>query len=101
MEGHRLDRNEKGHYRLPSAGSVFKNNRDFMEPTGRIIDQLGLRGLSIGGAQVAQWHGNIIVNTGNATANDIRVLMNEVARRVKEERGFDLESEILFVGDWD
>jgi UDP-N-acetylmuramate dehydrogenase len=101
MEGHRLDRNDKGHYRLPSAGSAFKNNRDFMEPTGRIIDQLGLRGLGIGGAQVAPWHGNFIVNTGNATANDIRVLMNEVARRVKEERGFDLESEILFVGEWD
>jgi UDP-N-acetylmuramate dehydrogenase len=101
MEGRRQDRREKGHYRLPSAGSAFKNNRDFEEPTGRIIDQLGLRGLSIGGAQVAPWHGNIIVNAGNATASDIRVLMSEVARRVKEERGLELESEILFVGEWE
>jgi len=101
MEGCRQDRREKGHYRFPSAGSAFKNNRDFMEPTGRIIDQLGLRGFSIGGAQVAPWHGNFIINTGNATASDIRALMGEVARRVKEERGFDLESEILFIGDWD
>ena len=101
MEGRRQDRVNKGHYRFPSAGSAFKNNRDFMEPTGRIIDQLGLRGLNIGGAQVAPWHGNLIINTGNATASDIRVLMNEVAKRVKEGRGFDLESEVLFVGEWD
>jgi len=101
MEGHRTDRRDKGHYRFPSAGSAFKNNRDFMEPTGRIIDQLGLRGMSVGDAQVAPWHGNFIINTGNATASDIRVLMNEVAKRVKEERGFELESEIIFVGEWD
>ena len=100
IEGYRQDRREKGHYRFPSAGSAFKNNRDFLEPTGRIVDKLGLRGLSVGGAQVAPWHGNFIINTGNATASDIRTLMGEVARRVKEERGFNLESEILFVGEW-
>jgi UDP-N-acetylmuramate dehydrogenase len=100
MSGYRRDRIEKGHYRFPSAGSVFKNNRDFGEPTGKIVDQLGLRGLGIGGAQVAPWHGNIIINTGGAKALDIRILINEVARRVKEERGFDLESEIIFAGDW-
>ncbi|MCL2473058.1 MAG: UDP-N-acetylmuramate dehydrogenase [Treponema sp.] len=100
-ECRRLDRTEKGHYRYPSAGSAFKNNHDFGSPTGKIIDMLGLRGLSSGGAQVAPWHGNIIINTGNATATDIRNLMNEIARRVKELRGFDLESEILFVGDWE
>ena len=98
---YRQDRTDKGHYNFPSAGSAFKNNRDFGDPTGKIIDHLGLRGLSMGGAQVAPWHGNIIINTGSATAKDIRVLMAEVARRVKAERGFDLESEILFVGDWD
>jgi UDP-N-acetylmuramate dehydrogenase len=101
MEGYRQDRRDKGHYSFPSAGSAFKNNRDFNEPTGRIIDQLGLCGLSVGGAQVAPWHGNFIINPGNATASDIRTLMGEVVRRVKEERGFDLESEILFIGEWD
>jgi len=95
----RRDREEKGHYRFPSAGSAFKNNRAFGSPTGKIIDQLGLRGLSVGGAQVAPWHGNIIINTGGASAADIRQLMAEVARRVKEERGFELENEILFIGD--
>ncbi|MDR0497399.1 MAG: UDP-N-acetylmuramate dehydrogenase [Treponema sp.] len=100
MAAHRQDRDDKGHYRFPSAGSAFKNNRDFGDPTGKIIDQLGLRGFSIGGAQIAPWHGNIVINTGDARAKDIRSLMDEVAMRVKEERGFDLESEILFVGDW-
>jgi UDP-N-acetylmuramate dehydrogenase len=100
MEEHRRDREEKGHYSFPSAGSAFKNNRDFGEPTGKIIDQLGLRGFSIGAAAIAPWHGNIIINSGGATADDIKKLMNEIARRVKEERDIDLESEILFVGDW-
>ena len=99
MAFYRRDRVDKGHYRFPSAGSAFKNNRDFGDPTGRIIDQLGLKGFRIGGAQVAPWHGNIIINTGGATAADIKSLAAEVARRVKEERGFDLESEILFIGD--
>jgi UDP-N-acetylmuramate dehydrogenase len=97
---HRRDREEKGHYRYPSAGSAFKNNRAFGAPTGKIIDDLGLRGLRSGEAQVAPWHGNIIINTGYASAADIRSLMDEVGRRVKEERGFDLESEIIFAGDW-
>jgi len=96
---YRRDRREKGHYRFPSAGSAFKNNRDFGDPTGRIIDQLGLRGFSVGGAQVAPWHGNIIINSGGATAADIKSLAAEVARRVKEERGLELETEILFVGE--
>ena len=98
---YRKDRTDKGHYRFPSAGSAFKNNMNFGDPTGRIIDQLGLRGLELGGAQVAPWHGNIIINTGNATAMDIKILINEVARRVKEERGLDLESEIIFAGEWE
>ena len=99
MAFYRRDRIDKGHYRFPSAGSAFKNNRDFGDPTGRIIDQLGLRGLSVGGAQVAPWHGNLIINTGGASGADIKLLMTEVARRVKEERGFELESEILFIGE--
>jgi len=98
-ETFRRQREEKGHYRYPSAGSAFKNNRDFGSPTGKIIDELGLRGLSSGGAQVAPWHGNIVINTGSASAADIRTLMNEVARRVKDARGFELESEVIFVGE--
>ena len=96
----RQDRVEKGHYRFPSAGSAFKNNPIFGEPTGKIIDELGLRGFSLGGAQVAPWHGNIVINSGKATAADVKNLIHELLKRVKEEKGFELESEILFVGDW-
>jgi UDP-N-acetylmuramate dehydrogenase len=98
---HRRDRESKGHYRVPSAGSIFKNNRDHGKPAGMLIDEAGLRGFRIGGAQVAPWHGNIIVNTGGAAAGDIRALVEEVAARVKAATGFTLEPEIIFAGDWD
>jgi UDP-N-acetylmuramate dehydrogenase len=97
---YRRDRKEKGQYRYPSAGSAFKNNQAFGEPTGKIIADLGLRGLRKGGAAVAPWHGNFIINTGGASSTDIRFLMDEVAGRVKEERGLDLEPEIIFAGEW-
>lgn len=100
MAEHHRDRQEKGHYRYPSAGSVFKNNHNFGAPTGKIIGDLGLRGLSHGKALVASWHGNLIVNSGGASSSDIRSLIDEVAKRVKEEKGFDLEPEILFAGEW-
>ena len=96
----RRDREEKGHFRLPSAGSVFKNNRAFGKPTGAIIDEAGLRGMEEGGAMIAPWHGNIIVNKGNATARDIRRLIEKTAAIVLEKTGFALESEIIFAGEW-
>jgi UDP-N-acetylmuramate dehydrogenase len=96
-EGYRRDRTEKGHFRLPSCGSAFKNDRSFGAPTGKIIDELGLRGCSVGGAQIAPWHGNIIVNTGGATAKDIMELMELVEKRVFEARGFRLEREIVLL----
>ncbi|MCL2720068.1 MAG: UDP-N-acetylmuramate dehydrogenase [Treponema sp.] len=92
------DRIDKGHYLFPSAGSAFKNNREFGKPTGLIIDELGLKGFKIGDAQIAPFHGNIIINTGNATAANIRALTDEVANKVKKATGFELEPEILFVG---
>ena len=99
MEKNRRDREDKGHYRFPSAGSVFKNNHSFGKPTGQIIDELGLRGLRIGGAQIAPWHGNIIINTGGAAASDIRSLINEVTASVQSAGNYTLEPEILFIGD--
>lgn len=89
---------EKGHFKFPCAGSVFKNNRDFGEPTGKIIDSLGLKGYSIGGAQVAPWHGNIIINTGKATQKDVLKLTDFLKKKVYEEKGFLLENEIIFCG---
>jgi UDP-N-acetylmuramate dehydrogenase len=100
MEKNRQDRERKGHYRYPSAGSVFKNNREWGKPAGKIIDELGLRGLRRGGAAVADYHGNIIINTGNAVATDIRGLVETVRDKVYTALGICLEPELLFVGDW-
>jgi UDP-N-acetylmuramate dehydrogenase len=100
MEARVRDRERKGHYRFPSAGSAFRNNRGFGRPAGQIIDELGLRGLAVGGAQVAPFHGNIVINPGGAKAADIRALMDEVAARVRAAAGLVLEPEILFVGEW-
>jgi UDP-N-acetylmuramate dehydrogenase len=99
METYRQDRERKGHYRFPSAGSAFKNNRDFGKPTGKILDELGFRGFAMGGAAVAPWHGNIIINTGNATAADIQGLVKYITAQVKMLLGIELEPEILFVGE--
>jgi UDP-N-acetylmuramate dehydrogenase len=96
----RNDRESKGHYRSPCAGSAFKNNRDFGAPSGAIIDRCGLKGFRIGGAAVSPWHGNIIINDRGARARDVRDLLEEVGRRVEESTGFRMEWEILTIGDW-
>ncbi len=92
------DRRRKGHFRFPSAGSAFKNNRAFGKPSGQIIDEAGLRGYAVGGAQIAPWHGNFIINKGGASARDIRALVEFVIADVREKTGFTLEPEILFKG---
>jgi UDP-N-acetylmuramate dehydrogenase len=96
----RRDREDKGHFRDPSAGSAFKNNRAFGKPTGKIIDELGLRGFSLGGAMVASWHGNLIINKDHASAADIRALTEILIEKVHAALGITLEPEILFIGDW-
>lgn len=101
MEEYRRDRINKGHFAYPSAGSTFKNNRDFGEPTGKIIDSLGLRGLTFGGAMVSPIHGNIIMNTGNASASDVKKLVNRVKEEVYRAYRFSLEEEIRYLGEWE
>nr|WP_318715440.1 UDP-N-acetylmuramate dehydrogenase [uncultured Treponema sp.] len=90
------DREDKGHFKAPSAGSVFKNDRNFGEPSGVLIDRAGLKGMELGGAQVAPWHGNIIINRGKASSSDIKNLVRTVQEKVRENSGFTLEPEIIF-----
>ncbi len=101
MERNREDRESKGHYKYPCAGSVFKNNRAFGKPSGALIDSAGLKGFTIGGAQIAEFHGNIIVNRGNAKSSEILDITRHVRKTVYKKLGFLLEPEIQFVGDWD
>lgn len=91
------ERIEKGHFKFPSAGSVFKNNHDFGKPSGKIIDEAGLRGYQIGGAQVAPFHGNFIINIGNAKASEIKQLVEYVQTQVETKFGHHLEPEIILL----
>lgn len=93
------DRIQKGHFRKPSAGSTFKNNRDFGAPTGVIIEQCGLKGISLGGASVSDWHANILINRGG-TSRDFRSLIERIQEEVQRQTGFHLEPEVLCIGDW-
>ena len=97
MEGYKADREAKGHCGCPCAGSVFKNNRAFGLPSGKIIDNLGLRGYTVGGAKISEHHANIIVNSGHATAQDVKELVSLVEDKVREATGFQLEREIIYV----
>ena len=67
-------------------------------PTGQVIDELGLKGMRIGGAHIAPWHGNIIINTGGATQKDVKELVDFIVNRVKEKKNFILQPEIIFCG---
>jgi UDP-N-acetylmuramate dehydrogenase len=100
MRRRRADREAKGHYKLPSAGSVFKNDRSLGVPTGKLLDSLGLRGRRIGAAMVSPWHANIFVNEGGATAADMRKLIELAQREALERLGAKLECEVLMAGDF-
>ncbi|MEI6388460.1 MAG: UDP-N-acetylmuramate dehydrogenase [Spirochaetota bacterium] len=93
------DREAKGHFRLPSAGSVFKNDRSLGKPSGAILDALGMRGTRIGDALVSPWHANIFVNAGRATARDMLCLIDLAKSRVFKELGVELEPEVRLVGE--
>lgn len=82
----------------PSAGSVFKRPQG--DYASRLIDSCNLRGLTIGGAQVSTKHAGFIINYNNATAQDIKSLMKEVQKIVKEKTGFALELEQILWGDF-
>lgn len=79
-----------------TAGSVFKNPPG--EPAGRLLDQCGLKGKTVGGASVSDAHANFIVNSGGATSADIKALMDMMAREVEKDFGVRLEAEVRLVG---
>jgi len=82
----------------PSAGSIFKKIEGV--GAGRLIDQCGLKGCTIGGAQISHMHANIMVNLGGASAADVRALIAHAQRAVFEKFGQTLEPEIGFVGEF-
>ena len=95
MKNYLQSRKEKQPLELPSAGSTFKRGKDFI--TAQLIDECGLKGIKIGGAEVSKKHAGFIVNTGNATAKDVINLVNKVKAEVfnKFNKNIELEIEIL------
>lgn len=90
-------RRDKQPLEKPSAGSTFKRPQgDF---AGRLIEQAGLRGFSIGGAQVSEKHCGFVVNKGGATSSDILELIDEVKDRVYKNSGVMLEPEVRIIGE--
>lgn len=82
---------------LPNAGSVFRNPPG--DHAARLIETSGLKGYSIGGAQVSEKHANFIVNQGAATARDIEELILHVREVVKQKQGVDLQAEVRVIGE--
>jgi UDP-N-acetylmuramate dehydrogenase len=80
----------------PNAGSIFRNPPGLF--AGRLLEECGMKGRRVGGAEVSSVHANVIVNTGVATAEDVKRLMEEMKRAVKDRFGVDLQPEIQIVG---
>ena len=98
MEDLKERRTSKQPLEMPSAGSTFKRPEGYF--AGKLIMDSGLRGFSVGGAQVSEKHCGFVVNKGGATAMDVLNLIREVQRRVKEQFGVELETEVRFLGEF-
>ncbi len=82
---------------MPSAGSTFKRPVGYY--AGTLIQETGLKGLSVGGAQVSKKHAGFVVNTGNATAKDVLDLIHEVQKRVYAKHKVELHPEVRIIGE--
>ena len=89
-------RREKQPLQFPSAGSFFKRPEGYF--AGRLIEEAGLKGAHVGGAQVSSLHAGFLINTGGATAGDFLALMERVQRAVYEREGVRLEPEVRILG---
>jgi UDP-N-acetylmuramate dehydrogenase len=85
-------------YNFPSCGSVFRNPTPYA--AGWLIEQTGLKGYQIGGAQVALLHANFIVNRGGAKASDIFALIRHIQQQVKEHWSICLQPEVKMIGEF-
>ena len=90
-------RKEKQPIEYPSAGSTFKRGNDFI--TAKLIDLAGLKGFSIGDAQISCKHSGFIINKGNATAKDVLELVKHVEKTIEKEFNKKIELEIEIIGE--
>lgn len=95
MDDHLRTRNQKQPLEYPSAGSVFKRYPGFY--TSKLIDEAGLKGVRIGGAQVSEKHAGFIINRGGATARDVLMLIKHIQDTIYVLRGIHIECEVIYV----
>lgn len=93
-----LKRTSKQPLEFPSAGSTFKRPEGYF--AGKLVMDCGLAGYQVGGAQVSAKHCGFVINTGGATARDVRTLMKDVQDKVFEKYGVKLEPEVKFLGEF-
>lgn len=96
IEEYTKARNEKQPIEYPNAGSTFKRGEDFI--TAKLIDECGLKGYKIGGAQVSEKHAGFVINAGNATAQDVIDLTEFIKETVYKQKGKKIELEIEILG---
>lgn len=97
MEELSAKRKEKQPWEYPSAGSTFKRKEGVI--TAKLIDECGLKGYSIGGAEVSEKHAGFVINKGNATAKDILDLIEYIKKNVYEKFNIEIEEEIEIIGE--
>ena len=97
MEKYKISRQEKQPIEIPSAGSSFKINGDFI--TSKAIDELGLKGYSIGNACISTKHAGFIVNKGNAKAKDVLALAKIIEEKIYEKYNVKVELEFEIIGE--
>jgi len=114
----RLQHRQANHPTQPSAGCIFKNvsfeevdiddlakrgveiekfSKSKQIPSGYLIEKVGLKGKQIGGAQVSEQHANYIINTGNATAEDVIMLISLIKQQIRDKYGVQLIEEVQFI----
>lgn len=98
MEDLKTRRSDKQPLNYPSAGSTFKRPAGYF--AGKLIDDAGLRGYRVGDAQVSEKHCGFVINRGHATASEVRQLMEDVQRIVKENSGVTIEPEVRMIGEF-
>ena len=91
-------RKDKQPLEFPSAGSTFKRPEGYF--AGKLIEDAGLKGFSIGGAQVSEKHAGFVINRGQATASELYRLFQEIRKRVSDQSGVQLELEVKLLGDF-
>lgn len=95
MDELKEQRTTKQPLEYPSAGSTFKRPEGYF--AGKLIQDAGLKGYTVGGAQVSTKHSGFVINTGNATAEDILTLIDDVKNNVKDQFGVELEPEVCIL----